>query len=412
MSVTADNRLIVEEEFHSEVGASSASRWRNCHGSLNLTKKLKEQGLIKPSTSRAAAEGTAAHIVLQTCLEDGDDAVSLKDTEITVGDWAFVVDDEMTDGVQETLDWVRARISRAKKEGFDVNLYVEKPLTSFTDEDVYSKPDVIIHIVEDRLIVLDFKYGRGISVEPDSDQNYYYGYLAVENYLETPNSVKVVESWIAQPRIPHPNGTIRRHITNAKELTDWWFDQLLPDIEKTRDPNAVLVIGEHCRFCPAKSHCPALKDEVFEFSTTIDPSHMSDNELGEALTKLKALAKVMEVYQAEAMRRARGGDKIPGWKLVRKKGNRVWKEKQPIKDPETGEMVETRLEDAMDLAFGLDCWTEAERKSPAQIEKLAEGNNFASLWAYSPDLGVTIASQSDKRTEVRPNVERFYKKKA
>lgn len=410
MSHTVGNQLVVEEEFHSEVGASSAHRWRPCSGSRNLIRKLSEQGLIKAGSSRAAAEGSAAHLVLQSCLEDGDDAVSLKDTEITVSDWTFVVDDEMVAGVQECLDWVRNRIARAKADGFTVKLYIERGLSSLTDEDVFGKSDVGIHIIGDRLIIVDFKYGRGISVEPDSDQNYYYGYLAVENYLETPDAVKVVELWIAQPRIPHPNGTIRRHITDAKALTTEWFDGFLPDIEKTRDPHAPLMIGEHCRFCPAKSNCPALKSEVFEFSTTIDPSHMSDHELGEALTKLKVLEKVAEVYKSEALRRARLGDKVTGHKLVRKKGFRVWKDNQPVKDSETGEMVPTTLEEAMDLTFGLECWTEPERKSPAQVEKMEGGNGFASMWAYSPDQGLTLAADSDKRMEVRSNVERFYGK--
>lgn len=407
MSHTTGNQIVVEEEFHSEVGASSSTRWRTCKGSRNLIAKLAKEGKINKSSSRAAAEGTAAHLVLQTCLEDGSDSSDMAGFEITVGEWTFVVDDEMVNGVQECLDWVRNRISRAKAEGFEVQLYIEKGLTSITDDDVYGKPDIIIHIVNDRLIVVDFKYGRGISVEPDSDQNYYYSYLSVENYLETPDSVKVVECWIAQPRIPHPNGTIRRHITNATELTAWWFDGVLPDIQATRDPNAPLEIGEHCRFCPAKSACPALKSEVFEFSTTIDPDHMSDDELGLALTKLKALKTVTEVYEREALRRAKLGVKISGWKMVRKKGNRVWKEQQPIREGD-GEMVPTTLEEAMDRAFGLECWTEPERKSPAQVEKMDGGNDFASLWAYSPNLGLTLAAESDKRMEVRPNVERFY----
>ena len=402
------NKIVVEESRHSKLGASSAHRWLNCPGSISLTDKLYKDATIKPSTNRAAAEGTAAHLVLSSCLEDGDDAISMKDMEIEVGDWVFVVDDEMVAGVQETLDWIRARISKAKQDGFEVQLYVERGMESFTDEDAFGTGDVIIHIVNDRVIILDFKYGRGVSVEPDSDQNYYYGYLAVENYIEDPEAVKVAECWIAQPRIPHPNGTIRRHITNVDELTSWWFNRALPGMERTRDKDAELVIGEHCRFCPAKGHCPALKSEVFEFPMGIDTAHLTDEELGSILEKLKALATVQSTFESEALRRARRGDKIPGFKLVRKKANRTWKQKQPLKVSDSDDMVETSLEDAMDKAFGLDCWSEPKRLSPAQVEKLDGGNDFASLWAYSPDLGLTLAPESDKRLEVRPNVERMY----
>ena len=261
-SATVENRVVIEEGRHSNKGASSAHRWRNCYGSINLIEKLLKEGKIKSRTSRAAAEGSAAHLVLASCLEDGSDAIDMKDMEIEVSDWIFIVDDEMIEGVQDLLDWVRNRISRAKDEGFEVELHIERGLESITDDDAYGTSDVIIHIIGDRMIIVDFKYGRGVTVEPDSDQNYYYGYLGVENYLKSPDDVKVVESWIAQPRIPHPNGTIRRHITNARELTDWWFNSLLPDMEATRKPDAPLTIGEHCRFCPAKGHCPALKSEV------------------------------------------------------------------------------------------------------------------------------------------------------
>ena len=400
-------QIFVEEGVHSQVGASSAHRWRPCAGSNNLISKLMKDGSIKPRTNRAAAEGTAAHLVFAACLEDGDDAVAMAGMEIDVEGWTFEVDPEMVKYIQEGLDWVRNRIAKARKDGFEVKLYVERSMSSFSDDEAFGTADVIIHVIGQRLIVVDLKYGRGISVEPDSDQNFYYGYLAVENYLESMDAVKVVESWIFQPRIPHPNGVFRKHITNAAELQDWWFKELLPDMVATRDPQAELVIGEHCRFCPAKGHCPALKSEVYEFPTTIDPSHMTDDELGEALIKLNALSQVMSTYQGEALRRARGGAKVPGYKLVRQRGNREWKQNQPVQNGK-GEMVETAIEDALLSEFGVDAYTDPKLKSPAMIEKMDGGNDFASQWCFSPDKGLTLAPESDKRSEVKPNIERFY----
>jgi hypothetical protein len=405
---TVDNRIVVEEGRHSSRGASSSTRWLACQGQINLTEKLSAAGIIKNFTSQPAAQGTAAHLVLAACLEDGSDAHEMRDVEIQVADWVFVVDDEMIDGVQETLDWTRDRIARAKKEGFEVELYVEKGLTSFFDEDVYGTADIIIHIVGDRLIVVDFKYGRGVTVEPDSDQNAYYGYLGVENYILNPDSISVVESWIAQPRIPHPAGTIRRHITNVKELTDWWLNTVIPGIEATRDPDAPLTLGEHCHFCPNKAHCPALKAEIFEFPMGIEISHLDDEELGAALEKLKALSTVEKTYQAEALRRARKGNKIPGYKLVRKKSNRILKETMALPSPDDAdEMIEVKVEDAAVQEFGLDAYSEPSLRSPAQLEKLEGGGEFVSKWAYSPDKGLTLAPKSDKRLEVRPNIEQF-----
>jgi len=404
---TAVNRIVVEPGKHSSRGASSAHRWLNCPGQINLTEELARKGLINFGSSRPAAEGTAAHLVLSTCMEDGSDAHEMADMEIAVEDWVFIVDKEMIDGVQETLDWIRARIAKAKKAGFEVKVYVEKGMSSFTDPDAYGTGDVLIHIIGDRLIIGDFKYGKGVVVEPTSDQNAYYGYLGIENYIEDPASIKVVESWIFQPRIPHPEGTIRKHITNCEELTDWWMGTVLPGIEATRDSGASLVIGEHCKWCPNKGNCPALKNETFEFPMGIETTHLSDEELGEVLAKLEAILTLQPVMEAEALRRARSGDKIPGRKLVRKKANRKFKEVMALPDPDDADtMIEVKLDDAIMERFGLDAYTDPKMRSPNQLEDLDGGSEFTAKWAFTPDNGLTLAKTSDKRVEVRPNIER------
>lgn len=407
MSTTEGNRIIVEAGKHSSRGASSAHRWLPCAGSINLTNELAKKGLIHFGSSRPAAEGTAAHLVLSTCLEDGSDAHEMADIEIVVEHWVFIVDEEMIAAVQETLDWVRARIARTKADGFEVEVYIEKGMSSFTDPDAYGTGDILIHIIGDRLIVVDFKYGKGVTVEPTSEQNAYYGYLGLENYVEDHASIKVVESWIAQPRIPHPEGTIRRHTTNPKELTDWWFGTILPGIEATRDPDALLVIGQHCKWCPNKGNCPALKQETFEFPMGIDSTHLSDEEVGAILIKLDAIEALKPAIEAEALRRARQGDKIPGRKLVRKMGNRIYKISMALPDPkDADETIEVKLEDAIVKEFGMDAYVDPKLRSPAQVEDLSGGKEFAAMWAYKPDKGLTLAKDSDKRAGVRPNIER------
>lgn len=401
------NQIIVEPGKHSANGASSAYRWLNCAGQINLTEELAKKGLIHNGSSRPAAEGTAAHTVLSTCLEDGDDASSMAGMQIVVEDWTFVVDEEMVAGVQETLDWVRAKVAKAKAAGFEVKVYIEKGMSSFTDESAYGTGDIIIHVINDRLIVNDFKYGKGITVEPDSDQNAYYGYLGIENFVDDPASLKVVESYISQPRIPHPEGTIRRHVTNVEELTDWWFNVILPGIAATRDPNAPLVIGEWCKWCPNKGNCPALKQETFEFPMGIEVTHLSDEELGEVLVKLDAIAVLQGVMEAESLRRARQGSEIPGFKLVRKLSKRKFKDSMALPDPDNAdEMIEVQFDDAVLKTFGPDAYTEPKVRSPKQMEDLDGGSEFVAKWAYSPDNGLTMAKNSDKRSKVMSVIER------
>jgi hypothetical protein len=385
----------IEEGKHSTVGASSAYRWLACPGSVGLAAKLVEQGHNINRTSRAAAEGTAAHTVLSDCLDSGRDAHEMAGNVLAVSDFEFVVDDEMVEAVQECLDFVREKVTRYESEGHTVHLYVEKGLSSVWDEEVYGTADVIIHVVGERLVVIDFKYGKGVTVEPTSIQNGYYGYLAVENYLGSDESVKVVESWIAQPRIPHAGGTLRRHITSEAALSDWWFSVILPGIQATREEDASFSIGEQCRFCPAKNNCPALKGEAFDVKTDIDPSHLTGDELGQLLVKVDAVKRYLEGLQSEAYTRCLRGDDVAGFKIVKKMSKRVWK-------PD----AEMELE-AFEL-FGKDAYKKPDMLTPPQLEKAVDGGKeFVKKWAYKPENGLTLAPNSDKRSAVVSLMDEF-----
>jgi hypothetical protein len=191
-------------------------------------------------------------------------------------------------------------------------------------------------------------------------------------------------------------------------LTEWWINVVIPGIEATRNPDAPLAIGEHCRFCPNKGHCPALKSEVFEFPMGIDATHLSDEELGAILDKLKAIAAVEETFKSEALRRARQGAKVAGYKLVRKKSNRVFKESMAIPSEDNpDEFNEVKFVDAVLERFGTEAYTDPQVKSPPQLEKLEGGQEFVSMWSYKPDAGLTLAPYTDKRSEVKPNIERL-----
>jgi hypothetical protein len=47
-------------------------------------------------------------------------------------------------------------------------------------------------------------------------------------------------------------------------------------------------------------------------------------------------------------------------------------------------------------------------KAPPQLDKLEGGKDFTKKWARSPDLGLTIAPNSDKRKAVRPLMEEAF----
>lgn len=401
-----DNRVLIPEVPHSTRGASSAHRWLKCAGSIQLAERITREGGKINRAGPAAAEGTTAHTVSSTALEEGTEAWEFAGMEFTVGDWSFIVDEEMQASVQTYIDLVRSILIEYKDD--KPVLYIEKPLSSILHEDAWGTPDAIILIPGKKLIVIDFKHGRGVSVEPTSSQNRYYGYLACENYLDSFDDVPMVELWIAQPRIPHPQGVCRKFEITPKELEEWWNDVLIPGIEATYDPNAQLVVGEHCRFCPARDACPALKKEVFDFSLEIEPDHLTEEEIGEILEKKSAILKYFERAEQEAFKRAMQGKYIPGQKLVRKKTNRVFRDKLTVPDPSDPEkVIVLELEETAKQTFGDEAYTEPTLRTPPQIEKLDGGKSFVSRWAYKPDAGLTLAPESDKRVAVKRPMEEF-----
>lgn len=399
------NQVHVPEVPHSKRGASGASRWGRCPGSINLTDKLVSQGRKLGGASVAAAEGTAAHTVCSTALEEGTDGVDFLGMEFKVADWTFVVDQEMADGVQEYLDYIRSLLSTYP----DAILYVEKPLSSMFDDDAWGTPDAVIVVPSQSLIiVVDFKYGRGVTVEPDSFQNRYYGALTLEKYGAAGVIFDKLHLVISQPRIPHPRGTTRGWETTAADVQDWFYGWLLPAMEATRDPNAPLVVGSHCRFCPAKDFCPAIKHEAMAVDPDLDPDYMTDEEIGDFIDKWPALKSFAERVDQLAYVRMMNGNPVPGMKIVRKISYRIFKEEIVEEGPD-GEPTNISLEMAASAVFGDDAYTPAKLKTPPQMEKIndPQAKAFVARWAYKPDNGLTIASISDKRVAIRRDMERF-----
>ena len=92
---------------------------------------------------------------------------------------------------------------------------------------------------------------------------------------------------------------------------------------------------------------------------------------------------------------------------IRDRSKRKFKDSMARPDPEDADaMIEVKLNDAITERFGLEAYGEPKLRSPNQLESLDGGREFTAEWAYSPDNGLTMAKDSDKRVEVRPNIER------
>lgn len=384
MATAAKTAERVEDVAHSTLGASSAARWMACPGSVKLAEKA---GPEAHKSGYAAAEGSAAHKVLEDCLNNRSEPWEFIGRVYKIDDFEITVDQDMTDAVQRALDYIMDTLDPKMLP----HLKAERQMSSITHEKAFGTADITAtaNCMDLPIHIMDYKHGAGIPVEPDSAQTKYYGYLFVE-HLDLYGDADV-QLHILQPRIPHPKGCFRTYHTTPDELREWWNTQVLPAMAATEDENAILQTGDHCRFCPAKLLCPALKEEYESIEVDSRPEGLSTEEIGDILKRGERVKKWLSELAEEGFRRAIKGEKVPNYKVVRKTSTRVWKDgaEEKIVDKYDQEAYVKKL------------------RSPPQLEKLPGGRKFVAEWAYKPDTGVTLAPESDTREEITSPLDQY-----
>ena len=366
---------------HAALGASTAHRWMSCPGSVQLA-----AGMDVPA-SAYAEEGAAAHMLAEICLKDGVDARALIGRKVN----GYAAEAEMADAVQVYLDAVRTEL-----EPGDL-LLVEQPFSLDRLRprgEMFGTADAVVYKPAlRRLVVFDLKYGAGVPVEAvGNPQARYYGLGACMALADRP--VSEVEIVIVQPRAPHPAGPIRRETMSAFELVEWSAD-LLEAAERTLDPDAPLVPGTWCRFCPAAGICPALREHALataqvELAAAPLPSPPTPASLpAEEVGRLLGAADLAELWiralRAHAHAELEAGRIIPGWRLVPKRPTRRWRDEEQT-------VVELQA-----LGLPEDELIVRKLKSPAQVEKLVGSScrrEIADLVVAESD-GTTLARQTD-----------------
>lgn len=369
---------------HSKLGASSAHRWMKCPGSVRLCAE------IEPKTSRYAEEGRLAHELAEKCLTAG--AIPEK----------LFADQATRDAVGVYVKHVQATQARLA----DATMFVEQAFhLDFLDEDLWGTNDCVIDQPWGTLAVLDYKHGQGHKVDAEGNvQCLFYALGALHASKGFPHTVEI---HIVQPRCPVGDPVSVWSISTADVLR-WGQDELLPAALATRQPDAPLVPGEdQCRFCAAKTTCPALQQAACEAVGVAfgpvglpakadlefpDPLRMTADKLGRVMDFVDLFGPWIKAVQEEAKERLIAGQDVTGWKLVEGRKKRVWK------NPEE---VPAKL-----ACFGSAIW-ERTLLSPSQMEKAikAEGGKLDALAGLIEEQrGATIAPVTDKRPAVAQEI--------
>jgi len=199
---------------HATLSPSGAHRWLHCPGSVAL-----EAGYPDDS-SEFADEGTAAHFLAEQCLLQRANASEFIDMEIAL--WAdpetetsgvnfavsllgkkgltisnsFTVGDDMAGHVQKYVDYVRA---------IGGELMVEQRLSieHLTGEPGAKGTADAVIVLGDEIIIVDLKYGRGVKVSAEKNEQLAIYALAALREFEFLGDFKRVRLVINQPRLDH-----------------------------------------------------------------------------------------------------------------------------------------------------------------------------------------------------------------
>lgn len=364
---------------HSPLGASGAERWMNCPGSVTLLKHLDLDESDEPDYR---LEGSAAHEAAAKALREDLDAWELVG-ETFLG---LTMTAELVNPLQIYLDYCRSLCVEPHEH------WIEYAISSPVHPQFYGTLDFGVQVQTDnRLHVVDLKFGQGVLVEIDQNpQLMYYAFGLIdgcERYarLEMPSDTPV-RLTICQPRGFHTDGPVRSWDTTVGKIKSWVHGVLVPAMQATEFDDR-LTPGDWCRFCPAKLACPMLT-ALFQAAALANPKHlpdMSDQAVGENYRLWDGVKHYGRALEAEAFARAMRGRAIPHAKLVHKKANRTWKD---------GAVALAQAK------FGDAAFTEPQMKSPAELEKLPAAASWVKEFAYTPDTGLTLALDTDARQAV------------
>jgi hypothetical protein len=178
--------------------------------------------------------------------------------------------------------------------------------------------DAIIYGL-DRIVVVDFKYGKGVIVEvTENPQAMLYGLGGLE-LMDLLGTIKTVTLAICQPRA----GGISTWDIDAEELRAWRDKTVLPIVAETSMPEARIVPGyEQCRWCPAAGLCKTRAQWVVQQDFG-NPDLMTADELAEAVLSIPAVRDWCTAVEKEGLKQAYSeGIALPGLKVVLSGGKR------------------------------------------------------------------------------------------
>lgn len=373
---------------HALLSASGSHRWATCPASLRLEASLPR------SDSKYSLEGTAAHSLAAICLADG----SYPEDTGLIQIEGFPV--AQMEALRHYLDFVR---ERAKGGDLLIEQRVNYSTWIDVDDSFGTSDSVILH--DTRITIVDLKWGMGVRVEAESNEQLMLYALGALYEYEMLGSFDEVCMVIVQPRLNH----VSEHTISVEELKAF-AARMRTAAKRAMDvyeastppkPEDFKPSEDACRFCKAKATCPALYQEVetetrdlfaalVENGASAMAAAVPEDRLAQAMEKVSLIEDFCKAIRSETERRLLAGHPVPGFKLVEgRKGARKWT---------SDEEAEAALKS---MRLKTDEMYDYSVKSPTSIEKVLKDN--PRRWTKLQELisrsdgKPSVAPESDKR---------------
>lgn len=412
-----------QERAHREYSPSQAERFFACKGSNALLRRVP----ARPS-SPYAIEGTNAHAVLEAALRN-----NVRDAKEAHENWTTLFFEELDDGtnefylsVQIALDHVYSILDAHPDAQMWIERFVDPPL-SVAPGQAGGYCDIAIYVPSTRtLFVIDYKHGAGVAKAVKGNRQamqYAAGFLYEANAVVDVSCVDTVVLTIMQPRAFHEDGIIREYDVTPFEVWEY-LEELEAVVEECEAPDAALTPGEEqCRFCDARTLCPAREAAALSVASNAFkqiehisapslpvPSTLDIDRLARVRFHAPMLRKWLDDVDKHCEELARSGFHVPGAKLVEAQARRVWygteaeaarKLAAMIGETDTDKMFVKKL---MPITTAEKLVTEAYKKRVGRGRKKKAAEEAKQAFAYltvkQTSGNLTLVDEDDPRPAV------------
>lgn len=392
---------------HAKLSASGAELWTNCPGSVHMAE------LFPETTSPAAEEGTLAHALAQTMIENaraGSISPQISAEYMVERDNVnafYSVHKELAgsfDDMKKTLepyvDYVIEEYEAIRKKDAAAELMTEQHV-DFSDivPGGFGTSDVVI-IGDDTCEVIDLKYGKGVPISAIANPQirlYTYGTMSAFDLSYDFSRVKMV---IYQPRLD----SVTSEELTADDLRSWGKAVIAPAAKRALSKNPKYNPGPWCKshFCPAAGSCKARAAKMHEFEDMIerrrkDDAVLSGDDMGKALSAAREYTAWAKDLENEALELAQSGEAVTGWKVVESVAKRKYKSEEIV----AATLVKAGYDPALiyeKKLLGVTKMTQLMGKK--EFHEVLEEPGLV----FKPEGAPTLAPESDKRPAIVTNV--------